>query len=172
MLAPVVRSAVGLAAVLLSPNTMLAVPKFPLAVLIVPLLMTMLGTLLVVGDNERVPVPVLTRLPVGPVIVPRNPAGLVLSPPTVKVAEPSKSVPPRLPPPLSEPIELLKLLRSRVTPLELLSVTAALLPNAVVLPARRVPLVTLTGAVNVLLPESTIMPLGLLPRTAEVLSRP
>ncbi len=172
ILAPVVRSATAFAPVLLSPRVIVALPNVPLPVLTVPLLITKFAKVQAVGEKVKVPVPVLTILPVAPVTTPAKAAGLVLAPPTVNVAEPSDRLPPRLPPPAREPIELLKLLRSSKTPVELFNVTAELFPKAEVLPARTVPLVTFRGPVNVFDPDSTIVPEGLVPTTADELSTP
>ena len=66
----------------------------------------------------------------------------MLSPPSVRLADPIVTFPPADPPPANEPIELLKSFRSSVTPNVLLRVTAELDPKAAFDPARNVPPLT------------------------------
>ena len=66
----------------------------------------------------------------------------MLSPPTVRLADPNVTLPPADPPPASEPIELLKSFRSSVTPNVLARFIAEFDPNAAFDPARNVPPLT------------------------------
>ena len=88
-------------------------------------------------DSVNVPPPALTKPPV-PLITPAK-AVSVLLPPVVKVPAPSVTLPPVAPPPAKEPMLTLLPFKSRTTPAVLARVTAELLPNAVALPACKVP---------------------------------
>ena len=92
-------------------------------------------------DFERVivPEPVFVNDPV-PLIIPSKAAGLVLSPPTVKVAAPNVILPPVVPPPVMEPILLLYPVISKATPDVLSIYRYEFEPNAeVATPAFKIP---------------------------------
>ncbi len=87
-------------------------------------------------------------MPPVPLMVPEY-VVLVPSPPVVSVAAaPSTTVPPVTPPPASEPMALLKPLRSSVAPAALASVMTVPIPNAwVATPALSVPAFTVVALV-------------------------
>ncbi len=113
----------------------------------VPSLTVVVPVYVFVFANIWTPVPVLTILPLVPVIVPAYVAGAALSAqPMLNVFDPKVTVP-FVPGAVKDPIALSNPVMSNVAEAALAIVTAEQLPKAVVLPAFNVPMDTVVGPV-------------------------
>ena len=81
-----------------------------------------------------------------------------LSPPVVKIDAPKLTLPPRLPPPDSEPKATLKPFKSSTTPAALAKMIAEVESSALITPSLRVPALIVVVPVNVLAPDKVTVP--------------